>query len=123
MSGLVKLDKFSPSKRPYAFRWETFSINGWGLASVEAIWPGRKNGRTTASYGHLTGRHATPEEFIEQVDMRYGGYSIGKWDGENLITDQSRAMRYCSSLAEQLDIILRGFPAVPDDYEGWFYRA
>jgi hypothetical protein len=123
VNGLVKLDKFAPSQRPYAFLRESFQIDQRGRATVEAIWPGRKSGVTTASFGQLGGyRLSTLDDLIENIDMRYGGYSIGKWDGERLITDQSRSMSYCNSLAEQLDMVLQAFPAVPEGWEGWYYR-
>ena len=123
MTGLVRLDKFAPSKRPYALRRESFETTDWGYASVEAVWPGRKNGRTTASFGHL-GTHGPRsfDEFIEKIDMRYGGTSYAKWDGDTLITPSGVTQKLHQQYVEMLDAALNNFPAVPDGYEGWYYR-
>ena len=120
--GLVELDKFAPSKRPYAFDRPSFR-DGY----IKAIWAGRKDSRTTASVGTLhawDGRKTLSsfDEMIETVDMRYGGYSIAKWDGEKLITDQARPFEWCELTRFDLDRILQTFPQVPEGFEGWYYR-
>jgi hypothetical protein len=62
------------------------------------------------------------DEWVANVDMRYGGYSIAKWDGEKLITDEARPFETCEHLRARLDVVLQAFPQVPEGYEGWYYR-
>lgn len=120
--GLVKLDKFTPSKRPYAIDLSS-AKRGYSSLYVDCIWAGRKNGRTTASFGTLNAyRVETVEELIEKIDMRYGGCSFAKWDGDTLITPSGVTQKLHSQYVEMLDAALNNFPAVPDGYEGWYYR-
>lgn len=118
--GLVKLDKFTPSRRPYALSPVAYTVSH-GCLYVDAIWAGRKNGRTTASFGHLWGRYPSIEEFIEKIDMRYGGTSFAKWDGETLITPSGVTETLHAQYVDMLDAALRAFPAVPEGYDGWYY--
>lgn len=122
-AGLARLDKFAPSKRPYALKRESFRVNIHGCAKVEAVWAGRKSGCTTASVGELWDYGPkTFDEFVATIDMRYGGTSFAKWDGDTLITPSGVTQKLHSRYVEMLDAALNGFPAVPDGYEGWYYR-
>ncbi|MBB3752471.1 hypothetical protein FHT44_004983 [Mycolicibacterium sp. BK634] len=123
---LTRRDKFAASQSPYALDPNTFDVSERGLSSVTAIWAGRKNGRTTASFGTLVGehnKHASFEEFVAKVDMRYGGTYEGKWDGRTLITESALPELRRLELINLLDGVLSRFPLVPEGYEGWFYRA
>lgn len=84
---LVKIDKFAPSQRPYALHRETFRVDQHGCARVEAVWAGRKNGVTTTTVGSLWDYGPkTLVEFVDTIDMRYGGTWIAQWDGSALLT-------------------------------------
>lgn len=123
MNGLQRLDKFAPSKTPYAFHPDTFIRNPNGLSRVLAVWAGRKNGRTTAATGWLVGRkQETYEEFIETVDMRYGGGYEGKWDGVSLVTSQAIAESQRQTLVSNLMYYSSWFPDPPPNFDGWYYR-
>jgi hypothetical protein len=123
MTGLVKLGKFAPSKTPYALHPRAWYVDNHGFIRVQAIWAGRKNGRTTASIGELSDLGSTTfEEFVENVDMRYGGEYEGRWDGERLITPQPVTPTRYKSLTSILIEVLGTFPKPAFNYEGWYYR-
>lgn len=125
MNGLERRDKFSPSQTPYAFQRNLYEIHKphERTAWAYAIWAGRKNGLTTVSIGWLHGRAApTVDEFIDTVDMRYGGSYEGKWDGASLITERAIPENRRQALVRVLTPILDGFPALPDRFDGWYYR-
>lgn len=121
-NGLVRLDKFTPSKRPYALDLGAYTRSHNRL-HINAIWAGRKDGRTTASFGSLSAYGIeTVEELIEKIDMRWGGDSFAKWDGDILITPSGVTQKLHQQYVEMLGAALNNFPAVPDGYEGWYYR-
>lgn len=123
MSGLVLMDKFAPSQTPYAFIPKSFRSELGYLSVVTAIWAGRKNGRTTVSYGELTNRKVDSfDEFTEKIDMRYGGAYEAKWDGETLITESAVTTFHHRELVGMLDGYLKTFPNVPGEYVGWYYQ-
>lgn len=123
MSSLVLMDKFAPSQTPYAFIPKSFRNYMDYLSVVTAIWAGRKNGRTTVSYGTLTASRVDSfDEFVEKIDMRYGGAYEAKWDGETLITGGAVTTYRHRELVGMLDGYLKTFPEVPGQYVGWYYQ-
>lgn len=123
MNGLERLDKFAPSQTPYAIDPDSFVVSQRGTAFVSAIWAGRKNGRTTASYGTLSHHGVlTVDDFINGVDMRYGGSYHGRWDGQSLVTATAYPEERRAVILRKLTRALEEFPAVPEPLAGWYYR-
>lgn len=125
---LNRTDSAAPSRRPYALNPDTFELRDIG-ASVEAVWLGRKDGRTRISRGTLRlypekrgQRPSSLSDFLSCADSRYGGKAEVIWDGEHLWTDP--VLRLDPDAQKQaiteLDRMLDELPDVPPDYDGWF---
>lgn len=128
--GLSRADRFIPSRRPYALLGGSFRPDGSSFV-VDAIWGGRKRGRTTVTVGTLrlwTPRRPGPttfEELLAVADMRYGGAWHRQWDGSRLLVEPTHPLTPAGyvEVADKLDNILHGLPHVPDGWDGWYYRA
>lgn len=122
-----------PSKRPYAIDPATFRTDMPGLRKVvDAIWLGRKNGATTVSEGvlslwwsHRDGRSNGTEtlaEAVDNVDPRYGGDAMVRWDGTHLWVNPRQPLTPTeqSVVIARLDSILQTLPNLPSGYDGWY---
>lgn len=129
---MYRIDKFVLSHRPYAVDLSSFHIDeirtGWkgeyACASVNAVWFRRKNGVNQAVAGELWDAQDTiPQDavqFLEQhEDGRYGGRPFARWDGASFWCagqDPEENDRYL----ELLRLMLAGFPAAPEPFDGWW---
>ena len=123
-------DKFVMSHRPYAVglgslrtRFNPTKYGGFWDCQVEAVWFRRRKGVTMACIGTLWDYQdvepVTTEQFLQaHDDGRYGGTTVGRWDGEgywgNVSLDEQN---------EHLSILrpmLEDFPAVPKGHDGWW---
>lgn len=130
-----RLDRFLISKRPYAvdlaslrtrIQTRTDGAHFW-TCNVDAVWFRKKNDLLAACVGALWDLQApeppSVEKFMEQhTDGRYGGTTMGRWDGErywgNGVTLETQQ--------EHLEILrpmLEHYPDVPADYDGWWTFA
>ncbi|NIL77645.1 hypothetical protein [Rhodococcus sp. B10] len=122
---LTKRDKFTPSRTPYAFAPATFDGE-----RVDALWASRKHGETVVTLGSyrlfsFTDRDASDfDSLLSVADTRYGGNWMFRWDGTTLLHNPEfkSAFGGWQSVTEKLDAVLRGFPEVPVDWDGWYYR-
>lgn len=82
-----KIEKFSPSQKPYFFNIAEYMQRGI-MWEVEAIWFSRKNKRNAVSLGMFSLspesaiQYSTMTEMLEHADTRYGGNAQYRWDGE-----------------------------------------
>ena len=122
---LTKREKFTPSRTPYAFAPATFDGH-----RVEAIWASRKHGETVVTLGSyrlfsFKERGLTDyAELLPVADTRYGGEWKWVWDGVSLLVNPTHLLTTAGigRVSEKLDGILSEFPAVPDCWDGWYYR-
>lgn len=130
---MIREDKFLISRRPYAVDLselrsveEHGRVNGGCFYAIRAnaVWFRRRRGVTVACIGSLWDYQDEKPESVEQFllrhdDGRYGGTTVGRWDGESYWGDSV-------TLAEQnqhLEILvpmLEYFPQVPPGYDGWY---
>lgn len=125
---LIHTNSAAPSARPYALNPDTFQLGG-ASHTIEAIWLGRKNGRTRVSLGKLRlfakaadgPRPRTLEDYYDVADSRYGGEPRHIWDGTSLWTDPSVPWdpNYHRKIVDKLDDVLNWLPEVPSGYVGW----
>lgn len=54
--------------------------------------------------------------------MRYGGVCEAKWDGVGLWTPTALPEGRREALCRLLTSAREAFPAVPEDFDGWYYR-
>lgn len=125
------IDKWAPSQKPYALKWNTLQEVKFGpklwKARVEAVRAGRKNGQDTLSYGYVSAWPSPKDAEQEGVwwqnwDNRYGLTVDYKYDGRDIWYDTS--VWSFASIAEKLQTVdadWQGLPAVPTGYTGWYY--
>ncbi|OZC55076.1 hypothetical protein CH289_07745 [Rhodococcus sp. RS1C4] len=96
---------------------------------MDALWAGRKDGKTIATLGtyHLTKMDGVERSYADMLavaDTRYGGLWKWIWDGERLLCspDHLLTVSETDAMNEQLDAYLRAFPDVPEGWDGWYYR-
>lgn len=128
--GLTKKAKWAPSQKPYAFDLSTFRVPNEWSATIDAVWPGRKNGVLTVTIGAfglsphpLSGAETLPE-MIAAADLRYGGKWRAQWNGADLLVNPSHPVSFKgkAALVTRLDAMLAAFPLVPAGFDGWYYR-
>lgn len=132
-----KINKWAISKRPYAILPSSFTetpyshsdrwpgLNGKSRYSIQAMSAGRKNSRDTISIGHLEGisiSGCTLDQFIENIDMRYGLGTQYKWDGKNLWHETDVDFAKVIEAQKQLEEIYNNLPSVPNGWDGWYYN-
>lgn len=130
---LIRTERPAPSKTPYAILPSTFQPVPHGVGKVaDAIWMGRKRGKTTVSIGTLRfwwqkGGCPTPDSTLEEcktkADSRYGGKCHARWDGEHLWVDPAHPLTPEQQVivSKMLDEHLTDFPSLPEGYDGWYY--
>lgn len=123
---LIHTKSAAPSARPYALNPETFRLGG-ASHTIEALWLGRKDGKTRVSLGTLrlyalgNQRPKTLEDYFDVADPRYGGDPLYIWNGSSLWTDPSVpwSPSYHDKIVSKLDDVLNWLPEVPEGYIGW----
>lgn len=135
---LIPAPSAAPSKRPYAFKLDTFAQDRNGRWSVDAVWLGRKSGQTRISYGAFSfwwqGRgvaHTDSElgfaDLAAHCDERYGGdpWYVCNEDGNLWVNPSpqtpSPSLQEQISIVEDLTAMLQGLPDVPDGFTGWYH--
>jgi hypothetical protein len=120
-------DRFVMSHRPYAVDLGSLHAGHVGTQSptkATAVWFRRpRRGVTMACVGLLWDYQdplpATVSEFLERHDDgRYGGETLGRWDGERYWGAQRPEL-----IEEHLALLrptLENFPAVPAGFDGWW---
>lgn len=116
------------SRTPYAIdRSSARQAEFWW--TVDALWLGRKNGRTTVMFGTLNlyperngSRPACLEDALAVADGRYGGAWHAKFDGEHLLVNPTFPLTPAeqAKLIARLEQALDSFPAPPVEFDGWF---
>ncbi|MFJ5984259.1 hypothetical protein [Lentzea sp. NPDC092896] len=128
---MIKMEKFLISKGPYAVDLGSLRTTQhgredgsfyWG-ARVSGAWFRRRRGVTVACIGYLWDyQDNEPADALAFLaahdDGRYGGTTLGRWDGSGFWGDVS--------LEEQekhlaiLRPMLANYPAVPAGFDGWW---
>lgn len=109
---ITRMKQFATSKKPYAIDWDSFEVDTKEIArsdgskidfstvQVNAVWVGRKDGRTYVSAGQLWGSEAvssmTRDEFMANFDPRYGGRVEARWNGHDLWAPGCPSVRWSS---------------------------
>lgn len=116
-------DRFLISRRPYAIDLTSLDCQPNGYARVSSVWFRRRRGDLVACTGYLWDFQATAPttalEFLKRHDDgRYGGTTLGRWDGEGYWGEENP-----DEVAAHLDLLrpmLDNFPAVPSGFDGWW---
>lgn len=128
---MIRSDRFLISQRPYAARLNTYRLNTsdgpngiWHRGGIQAVWFRRRRGVTVACIGYLSGfgRRTVPADAVDfltgEIDGRYGGTCVGRWDGTGYWGAEDPAVA-----AEHLAILrpmLTDYPGIPDGWDGWW---
>ena len=123
----IQLDRFVPSKKNYAIKWDTLRELRQDLYVVDALWAFKKKGEMFISSGLLSlydlrigENEMTVEHFMEYFDGRHGGSAECTWDGTYMTTQSPLPLSQMIELSEQLDPILNKLPDIPQNHEGWY---
>jgi hypothetical protein len=129
---MIRDEEFRISRRPYAVDLSSLRLQHeaakeiareYWRGSIDAVWFRRRDGITVACIGSLWDYQdiepADGEAFLRaHKDGRYGGSTVGRWDGSgywgHVSLDEQNA-----HLAI-LQPMLENFPAVPPGYDGWW---
>ena len=96
---------------------------------INAVWFRRKQGTTRACLGslHLWSHNlrsriedtSDPIQVLSaDLDSRYGGHTVGRWDGERYWGSQEPDVM--AAHLELLRPMLANYPAVPEGHDGWW---
>lgn len=129
---MIKMEKFLISKGPYAVDLGSLALKesrrddgtSFWRATVNAVWFRRRRGVTVACIGYLWNyQNEKPVDALAFLkahdDGRYGGTTLGRWDGAGFWGDGV-------SLEEQEEYLailrpmLENYPAVPAGFDGWW---
>lgn len=129
---MIKIEKFLISAGLYAVDLESLDTkenrrdNGTSFWSckLNGVWFRRRRGKTVACIGYLWDyQNEKPVDALAFLDAhddgRYGGTTLGRWDGAGFWGDGV-------SLEEQEEYLailrpmLENYPAVPAGYSGWW---
>lgn len=131
---MIREDKFLISRRPYAvdldslnvrhnLPWSEHSRETWH-GTINAVWFRRRSGVTVACIGDLwctcivEPRNA--EHFLElHTDGRYGGNTVGRWDGSGYWGLQVSLEKQNEHL-KILQPMLENYPEIPAGHSGWW---
>lgn len=130
---MIREDKFRISRRPYAVDLsEPDSVEEHRHADdalcysirVNAVWFRRRRGVTVACIGSLWDFQDQRPESVEQFllrhdDGRYGGTTVGRWDGESY-WGSGVTLEVQNRHLEILVPMLENFPETPRGYDGWW---
>lgn len=129
---MIRMEKFLISKGPYAVALASLVTTRhgredgsfyWG-ARVNGVWFRRRRGVTVACIGYLWDyQDNEPADALAFLaahdDGRYGGTTLGRWDGESYWGSNSTLVKQEQHL-EVLRPMLANYPAVPPSYDGWW---
>lgn len=132
---ITRMKRFAASKKPYAIDWDSFEVDtkeitrsdgskiDFSTVQVNAVWVGRKDGRTYVSAGQLWDSEAvssmTRDEFMANFDPRYGGRVEARWNGHDLWAPGA-SFDEVVEWRNELEPVLDGLPEVPQGYDGWY---
>lgn len=133
---MIRRDRFTHSRYPYAIDPETFRFawlsnrdDGTTIyyGRVDAVWFRGKVTSPTANIGHLwdymtvpAGTEPTLPGFLADWDGRYGGQCVARWDGTTL---WGPTLPTVHTLAlNMLSPILDAYPEIPAGHTGWWYH-
>jgi hypothetical protein len=125
VSPFIDATSAAPSRRPYGLVRQTFKRRDNLGMTVIAYWLGRRNGRTTVSFGSVhmwwQGMPESPtwEECLANIDGRYGGNCRARWDGESLWVAEEVPPQQYAEFVPMLDSVLRNLPDVPPGVDRW----
>lgn len=134
---MIRRDRLVHSGYPYAVRPGTFTVRSRPRdldgkvvhrTSVQAFWFKGRVAAPTANMGELWGSvvlnagEPAPdlERFLGELDTRYGGDCVARWDGRGLWHQQLSVEGEREALG-LLRPALEGYPAAPEGYAGWWY--
>mgnify|MGYP001167510147 CR=1 FL=1 len=132
--GYTKVAKMTPSLKPYALDLTSANrdenVTFFTAFQVRALWIGRKNGKTTVTEGVLyvhprnysiTGN---VETILSMADTSSGGAWEYVWNGSTLQVNPNNPLSPAEAIekAAFLDEVLKNLPAVPEGFDGWYYR-
>jgi hypothetical protein len=96
---------------------------------VDAVWFKRKSGVITAAVGsyrlHFDGAGSPPVDGTYETwvalhgDNRYGGNCSARWNGEKFWSTSEDPNRNAARLTF-LQVMLAGYPAPPEQWDGWY---
>ena len=130
---MIKVDKFLISKGLYAVDLESLHKEhhpragdrvGYWNCRIDAVWFRRRRGETVACIGYLwdlqDDEPANAQAFLKaHDDGRYGGTTLGRWDGEGYWSS-GESLRVQNQHLEILRPMLAAFPAAPHGFDGWW---
>ena len=127
---MIRAAKLAVSRPMYAFKPDTWRPAYVGF-EVDAVWFRRKKGQLVASLGTYhpmvlrqdqQPTDGTYESWIAAAnDNRYGGGHVASWDGQALLcSDQPVSPEVTAKRIAFLDAMLKGFPAPPASFDGWW---
>lgn len=115
-------DTFSHNKFFYAIDFSSIHLDD-GITRVNAVWfKETKEGIRSVSQGTIWNAqngNLNVQKFIEAFRSSYGGSTEIKWDGKKVWAPRMDYEIVNQRLA-LLKPMLENFPAIPDQYEGWF---
>lgn len=126
---MVKVDKFTISKKCYAFKPGTLHENvgqgKYSFYSIEVFYYKKKDGKLCACFGKLW-RYAprglsNEEEFVNTYNFPSGADMVASWDGTSFIGTQ--IYEHIVDYVAELKPILKNYPATPEGYTGWFRNS
>lgn len=130
---MIREEEFRISRRPYAVNLDALNVQHnppWSERSreiwrgtIEAVWFRRRRGETVACFGYLwCSTLVEPRDALHFLELhddgRYGGETIGRWDGSGFWGNVSLAEQQAQ--LDVLQLMLENFPAVPPGYDGWW---
>lgn len=116
---IIQSSKFTFSEYFYAIDMNSFKPSYGSRATMDAIWFKRTRGLTAVCMGTLSAQAKNAEEFMINHDGRYGGNTEFKWNGVEMWSHNNKFLEMLDA-HKIMDPILKGFPAIPKGYEGWF---
>lgn len=124
---LYAFDPTEERKKIYPPTHTTDTLLQW---DIRAIWTKTTKGVTTVAYGWLSetfrlasaGNHPTYQDFLAEVDMRYGGTPEVKWDG-TYVHAPSMPFATIVERVEMLEEVRLAIPDLPEGFDGWYQRG
>lgn len=132
---MIKSEKFSISKKHYAFDPNSISVGDGPLysqasietqpdlaevrwISVQCFYYKKKDDKIMACFGRVRWLARPPFTYERFIEGKYEGDPYAQWDGTNFIGTSVYAD--IVDFVKELDPILKSYPAIPDGYDGWY---